>query len=154
MTTNDDLLREDPVVFSSDFDLERAVAEAGNEGTYPDGTLKISEDVIKDIASRAMGRVASVLPAKTSSVLGIGRKTSEGIKVSLLEEDGDSPLVAVDAYVLVRYGLRIPDVAWDLQEYLKNELEKSTGYEVKAVNIFVQGVYFGDSQTKQDKTTA
>lgn len=147
----DELRNEDPVVFSSDFDLEKAVAEASDEdGT--DGKFSISEDVIRDIARRAMGRVSAVQPAKSSAVLGIGRKSGDGIKVSLIE-DGDMPVVSLDAYIQVRYGMRIPDVAWDLQEYLKNELEKSTGYEVKSVNIFVQGVYF-DETPKTEKVTA
>ncbi|MCI7402521.1 MAG: Asp23/Gls24 family envelope stress response protein, partial [Pyramidobacter sp.] len=75
----------------------------------------------------------------------------EGVRVSL--EEGTQSQISVDAYVLVRYGLRIPDVAWDLQEFLKKELESSTGYEVKAVNIFVQGVYFGEQAPKEEQGT-
>lgn len=142
--TNSSLDVEEPVVSGTDFDLEKAIADAESDGeSFPDGEYHISEDVIRDIAKRAMGRASSVLPAKSSAVLGIGR--SDGIKVTMIDE-GDLPMVSVDAFVLVRYGLRIPDVAWDLQELLKNELERSTGYEVKSVNIFVQGVYFGDKQ--------
>ena len=84
-------------------------------------------------------------------MLGLGRKNPEGVKISIVEEDKQSQ-ISVDAYVLVRYGLRIPDVAWDLQEFLKNELEGSTGYEVKAVNIYVQGVYFGEQAAKEEET--
>lgn len=129
------------------FDLERAVAEAVDDNDASTGErLHISTDVIQEIASRALGRVSAVAPAPAGgSVLGIGRKSSDGVRVSL--EEGDIPQISMDVYVQVKYGLRIPDVAWDLQEFLKNELEKSTGYAVKAVNIYVQGVFFQERPT-------
>ena len=116
--------------YAPTFDLDKAVEEAKNEEeSSGENKLHISEDVIQEIARRALTHITSVVPAS--------------------EEDNRSQ-ISVDAYVLVRYGLRIPDVAWDLQEFLKNELEGSTGYEVKAVNIYVQGVYFGEAPAKEE----
>ncbi len=148
----DELDQANEPVQQSSFDLERAIAEARADGEDDGAKLHISEDVVQEIARRALTCISSVKPANIgSSVLGIGRKNPEGVRVSL--EEGEQPQISVDAYVLVRYGLRIPDVAWDLQEFLKNELEKSTGYEVKTVNIYVQGVYFAE-QDKQERQTA
>lgn len=136
------------------FDLDRAVAEAREDGEADAAAkLHISEDVIQEIARRSLGRVSSVQPANAGgSVLGIGRKNPEGVRVSL--EEGEHPQISVDAYVLARYGMRIPDVAWDLQEFLKNELENSTGYEVKSVNIFVQGIFFGENDAAPQNDAA
>ena len=137
--------------YAPSFDLDKAVEDARREEeSSGENKLHISEDVIQEIARRALTHINSVVPASSgSSVLGLGRKNPEGVKISIIEED-DRSQISVDAYVLVRYGLRIPDVAWDLQEFLKNELEGSTGYEVKAVNIYVQGVYFGDAPAKEE----
>ncbi len=133
------------------FDIERAIAEAREDGEEDAAKLHISEDVVQEIARRALSVVSSVKPANIGgTVLGIGRKNPEGVRATL--EEGEQPQISLDAYVLVRYGLRIPDVAWDLQELLKNELEKSTGYEVKTVNIYVRGVYF-DEQDKPEGQT-
>ena len=153
MTPIDELDQTSEPLYKSDFDLERAVEEAREEDPKSnDGSLHISEDVVQEIARRALARVSSVVPANVGmSVLGLGRKNPEGVRVSL--EEGTQSQISVDAYVLVRYGLRIPDVAWDLQEFLKKELESSPGYEVKAVNIFVQGVYFGEQAPKEDQGT-
>ena len=41
----------------------------------------------------------------------------------------------------MKYGQRIPDLAWDVQEKVKANLERYTGYTVKAVNVNVQGIY-------------
>ena len=154
MTLMDDIQQSSGSAFKSDFDLERAVAEAQLDGSESsDGKVHISEDVVLEIARRALAKVPSVQPASSgiTSVLGIGRKNPEGVRVSL--EEGAHAQISVDAFVLNRYGLRIPDAAWDVQEFLKKELESSTGYEVKSVNIHVQGVYFDDAQEKDSDTT-
>ena len=141
--------------YAPSFDLDKAVEEAKNEEEAGgENKLHISEDVIQEIARRALAHITSVVPASSgSSVLGLGRKNPEGVKISITEEDNRSQ-ISVDAFVLVRYGLRIPDVAWDLQEFLKKELESSTGYEVKAVNIYVQGVYFGEAPAAKEESAA
>ena len=56
-------------------------------------------------------------------------------------EEGKVPSISVEAYVLVKYGQRIPDLAWDVQEKIKANLERYTGYTVSSVNINVQGIY-------------
>ncbi|MDY3868873.1 MAG: Asp23/Gls24 family envelope stress response protein [Pyramidobacter sp.] len=150
MTLMDDMQQNLGAASKSDFDLESAVAEAQQEeNESSDGKLHISEDVILEIARRALAKLPSIQPASSgiSSVLGIGRKNPEGVRVSL--EEGANAQISVDAYVLIRYGLRIPDAAWDVQEFLKKELENSTGYEVKSVNIHVQGVYFEDAHNEE-----
>jgi len=48
----------------------------------------------------------------------------------------------------VKYGLRIPDIAWDVQEAIKNQIENYTGYTVKAVNVHVQGIHFTESKSQ------
>ncbi len=106
------------------------------------GTVHISEDVIMELAKKTLSSIAGVQPASQgiASKLGIGRKASDGIRVSV--EDKTPPAATIDVYILVKYGLRIPDVAWDVQESIKNSLEEFTGYSVRAVNINVQGIYF------------
>ena len=60
---------------------------------------------------------------------------SKGIKVSQGDEG-----VQIDVYITVRYRAKIPAVAWDIQENVKNEVQSMTGLDVAAVNIHVQGV--------------
>lgn len=65
------------------------------------------------------------------------RNLSKGIKVEVGTEDAK-----IDIYVVVDYGVRIPDVAWDIQESVKNAVETMTGLKVNYVNVHVQGVHF------------
>ena len=63
--------------------------------------------------------------------LRLGRKTVNGVRISI--SDGDTPEIIVDAYIAVKYGLRIPDVCWDVQEAVKDQIERFTGYSIKGV---------------------
>ncbi len=49
---------------------------------------------------------------------------------------------AVDLYIIVEYGVRIPDIALTVQEKVKSAIENMTGLEVVEVNVHVQGVGF------------
>lgn len=116
----------------------------------PRGEVKIDESVIGQIAMQALRTIKGVQPSAGSmmSKMGFGRKMYGGVRISL--EDEENPQVTVDTYISVRYGLRIPDVAWDLQETIKDQLEQYTGYTVKAVNIYVQGIHFEDGRPLEE----
>ncbi|MDI9369551.1 MAG: Asp23/Gls24 family envelope stress response protein [Synergistaceae bacterium] len=106
------------------------------------GLVHISEDVLSELAKKTLASIDGVQPASPgiASKLGIGRKSSEGVRVVL--EDGAHPTASVDVYIMVKFGIRIPDMAWDVQEQIKKNIEEYTGYKVKAVNVNVQGIYF------------
>ena len=46
----------------------------------------------------------------------------------------------IDMYVIVGYGTKISEVAYQVQSKVKYTLKKTVGMTVKSVNIFVQGV--------------
>ena len=111
------------------------------------GMIHISEDVnvIAELARKTIQGIPNIKTAGLASKFSIGRK-SGGIRVSVEHSQGS---ISVDAYVLVKYGQRIPDLAWDVQEKIKDNLERYTGYDVKAVNVNVQGIYTNSADNIQ-----
>ena len=112
-----------------------------------DGVIHISEDVIVELARKTIQGIPNIQTvSRLGTKFGIGRKGSDGIRIAIEENaaGGGVPMISVDAYVLTRYGRRIPDLAWDVQEKVKANLERYTGYIVKAVNINVQGIYMDE----------
>ncbi len=121
-----------------------ASSPGGEEGARTDGIIHISEDVIVELARKTIQGVPNIQTvSRFGTKFGIGRKGNDGIRISIGDDsaDGSTPTISVDAYVLVKYGKRIPDLAWEVQERVKANLERYTGYIVKAVNINVQGIY-------------
>ena len=57
---------------------------------------------------------------------------------------------AVDLYMIVKYGARIPDVAIAVQENVKKAIENMTGLSVVEVNVHVQGVGFAEEPDEEE----
>jgi uncharacterized alkaline shock family protein YloU len=104
------------------------------------GTIRITEDVVAIIAGMAATEVPGVAGMSGGIAGGIaealGRKNlSKGVKVEVGEKEA-----AIDLYIIVEYGCRIPDVAWNIQEKVKKAVETMTGLHAVEINIHVQGV--------------
>ena len=103
--------------------------------------IKISNDVVAVIAGVAVSEVPGVAGMAGGFAGGItevfsGKKNlAKGIKVDI--EDND---VKIDVNIIVEYGSRIPDVAFEIQNRVKKAAESMTGLKVKEVNVHVQGV--------------
>lgn len=110
------------------------------------GKVRISGEVVEQIAVQALAKVIGVKPAEPGPEQGIepeGRSRTVG-GVHITFDEGESASIVVDAFIKTKYGLRIPDICWYVQESLRSTLEQYTGYDVKAVNVFTQGVYFDE----------
>ena len=134
--------------------LEKTSEQVENEGMNVEiaNNLSIAEDVIGIIAGIAAAEVEGVsgmtlgLVDGINQILGNNKKYSKGVKIEL---DGNN--VVIDLYVIVRYGVRIPDVAFSIQNSVKAQVETMTGLNVMSVNINVQGVTF-DKDRKDEKS--
>ena len=109
--------------------------EENNEG------IKISNDVVAVIAGIAVSEVPGVagmsggFAGGISEVLSGKKNLSKGIKVEANEKE-----VKIDVNIIVEYGSRIPDVAFEIQNRVKKSVENMTGLKVEEVNVHVQGV--------------
>jgi uncharacterized alkaline shock family protein YloU len=127
---------------------EKNAFDEGNaalRGNQFEGNVRISDDVIIELAKKTIAGIPNIQLANMGLVskFGIGRKSGDGIRVSSVE-DGKIPATTVDVYIRTKYGYRIPDLVWDVQEKVKANLERYTGYTVTAVNVNVQGIYVDD----------
>ncbi|EPR13215.1 Asp23/Gls24 family envelope stress response protein [Ruminiclostridium papyrosolvens] len=116
------------------------------------GSVKISEEVVAIIAGIAATDVPGVAGMSGGIAGGIaeilGRKNlSKGVKVEVGEKEA-----AIDLYIIVEYGARIPEVAWDIQDKVKSTVQEMTGLNVVEVNIHIQGVNF-EKEIKKDSET-
>ena len=103
--------------------------------------IQISEDVVAVIAGVAVSEVSGVAGMAGGFAGGItevfsGKKNlAKGIKVDVTEKE-----TKIDVNIIVEYGVRIPDIAFDIQNRVKSAVEGMTGLKVAAVNVHVQGV--------------
>lgn len=107
----------------------------GSEG------IKIASDVIAVISGVAVSEVKGVFAMAGGFAGGIsevlkGKKNlAKGIKV-----ETENNKAKIDVNIIVEYGARIPDVAFEIQNRVKKSVEEMTGLKVEEVNVHVQGV--------------
>ena len=112
-------------------------------------SIKISDDVVAVIAGVAVSEVPGVsgmaggFAGGITEVLSGKKNLSKGIKVEVGEKE-----TKIDVNIIVEYGTRIPDVAFEIQNRVKKAVETMTGLKVVGVNVHVQGV----STNNEDKT--
>jgi len=114
------------------------------------GSIRIADEVVGIIAGMAATEIAGVAGMSAGLVGGIaemlGKKNlAKGVKVEVGEREA-----AVDLYIIVEYGVRIPDIALRVQENVKRGIESMTGLEVVEVNVHVQGVGFNQENKEED----
>ena len=115
------------------------------------GKIRIADEVVSIIAGLAATEVKGVAAMSGGVVGGIaerlGRKNlSKGVKVEVGEKE-----TAIDVYIIVEFGIRIPDVALKIQENVEKSVQDLTGLKVVETNIHVQGVYYkGDDEVDEE----
>lgn len=103
--------------------------------------INISEDVITTISGIAVSEISGVaemaggITGGITEVLSGKKNLSKGIKADITGNN-----VKIDVNIIVNYGVRIPDVAFDIQNKVKQTVENMTGLKVDEVNVHVQGV--------------
>ena len=127
---------------------ESKTAKTENSENTENG-IEISNDVIAVIAGVAVSEVQGVASMSGGFAGGItevlsGKKNmAKGIKVDKTENTAK-----IDVNIIVEYGSRIPDVAFEIQNRVKKSVESMTGFKVEEVNVHVQGV---DTNVKKEE---
>ncbi len=104
-------------------------------------TIKISNEAVATYAGIAVSEVPGVYGmsggfAGITEALSGKKNLAKGIKVDVGEKNAK-----IDVNIIVEYGARIPDVAFEIQTRVKKSVENMTGLKVLEVNVHVQGVH-------------
>ncbi|HDB0473262.1 TPA: Asp23/Gls24 family envelope stress response protein [Staphylococcus aureus] len=122
-------------------------------------TLEISNDYGKiDISNEVIALVVGGKAVECYGIVGMASRQqvrdgiaeilghenyAKGIKVT--ENNG---VVDIDMYIIVSYGVKISEVANNVQSTVKYTLEKSLNVSVNSINIYVQGVRVNNTGKK------
>ena len=131
---------------------EEKIAEVMAENTESN-EIKIADDVVAVIAGVAVSEIPGVYSMSGSFAGGItealsGKKNmAKGIKVEVGAKEAK---IAVN--IIVEYGTRIPDIAFEIQNRVKKAVETMTGLKVAEVNVNVQGVNIESEKEEKENT--
>lgn len=122
----------------------------GYEPVVRGGNIRIANEVVGIIAGLAATEVKGVAGMSGGVVDGLSellkkKNLAKGVKVEVGERQA-----AVDLYVILEYGAKVPEVAYKIQENVKRAIESMTGLEVVEVNVHVQGVEIKSEETAEE----
>lgn len=116
------------------------MSETSNLEVMEYGVVRIADDVVGTIANIAATEIQGV-NGLSGGIAGelvemFGKKNlTKGVKVNTEEKT-----VEIDLNIIVDFGIKIPEVAWEIQEAVKRSVESMTGLAVKVVNVHVVGI--------------
>jgi uncharacterized alkaline shock family protein YloU len=118
---------------------------------YDSGSIKIANEVVSIIAGLAATEVKGVAGKSGGIVDGFAellkkKNLTKGVKVEVGEKQA-----AVDLFIIIEYGARIPDTAYTVQDNVKRAIESMTGLDVVEVNVHIQGVEFKPEEIGETK---
>ena len=114
------------------------------------GSIKIAEEAVASIVSVAVSKMKGIAGMSGSMASGLtemlGKKNqNKGVKVELNGQD-----VIVALYIFVEYGMKIPKLALEIQQEVRDAVQTMTGLRVKEVNIYVQGISFAHLEETEE----
>ena len=128
-----------------------SLVEVEEVKTSTDGII-ISDDVVAVIAGASVSEIEGVFgmaggfAGGISEVLSGKKNLAKGIKVDVGEKE-----TKIDVNIIVEYGTRIPDVAYEIQTKVKKAVETMTGLKVLEVNVHVQGVNINNTNIEENR---
>ena len=114
------------------------MAKTKNQVTHK-GKVDIDRDILLSIinlAAKEINGVESLTNAYLPWYKKVFKPKSEGVSIKF---DANSTL-KVDVYVKVFVGYSVPDIAYKVQENIKNSLNSMVGLKPGKINVHVYGV--------------
>ncbi len=122
------------------------------------GEINVTNETIGNIVNLNLADVKGVVGSRKSIIKEITdmlrgdtseneiEEASRNIKVEIKD---NKPLI--NLYIVIKYGVRIPDIAWDIQTRVKEGLKKKLGIDINEIDIHVQGIQFPKkTQSRKD----
>ncbi len=113
------------------------------------GVVRIADDVVAIIAGVAASETEGVASMSGGITEGFARRVSGKNVTKGVSVEVGSVEAAIDLRVIVKYGVKIHEVARKLQENVKEAVETMTGLRVVEVNVKVEGVDFPENPPRQ-----
>jgi uncharacterized alkaline shock family protein YloU len=110
------------------------------------GRIEVAPAAVASIANHAVRQCYGVVGMANRNLADgishlLNKESRQGIEVTI-----EGSEIVLDVYVIVEYGMRISAVANSIKNTVSFHIERALGVPVKAVNVYVQGLRFSESE--------
>lgn len=96
--------------------------------------------VITSIVGSCSTKIKGIASVSNDVTKPIGFNYENSKRNNAVEVNLHNGFIIIDIYINVYFGYVIPKIVCQLQEEIKNEVEKTTAYKVKTINVNIVGV--------------
>ena len=118
------------------------------------GDRSMTQGFVAQYAAEAALQIDGVVSLVPSFAVALKEKAGvvhEGKGVRVVFDETGTGSVSVTVYPVIEFGKIIPEVAWNIQEKIKADVERFTGLKVDAVDVYVCGVVEVNDSSAQDQ---
>jgi len=122
------------------------------------GEINITRETIESMISLNLADVKGVVGSRKTIIKEITDMlsgTTNGSEIDIssrnikVEIKNNKPLI--NLYIIIKYGVRIPDIAWEIQNRIKENIMKKLAINVNKIDIHIQGIQFPKkTQSRRD----
>lgn len=109
------------------------------------GKIQIAPQVIEIIAKNSTIEVDGVASLngrfELTDLFGKNKTAAKGVRVEIADSE-----IIVNISIIIKNGYRIPELADNIQESVKNSVETMTDLDVVEVNVYIDGIVFEGDQ--------
>jgi len=98
-----------------------------------------------------LGAKKTIIKEITDMLIGDTDKSKLSIssRTIKIETKNNTPLI--NLYIIIKYGVRIPNIAWDIQTRIKEDIKNKLGININEIDIHVEGIQFPKkTQSRKD----
>ncbi|MEA1940330.1 MAG: Asp23/Gls24 family envelope stress response protein [Candidatus Caldatribacteriota bacterium] len=124
------------------------------------GKVNIPKEIIENIVRVILKDIKGVAKTKKpimEEMSDISKKNARKVNKNTknVKVEIKNNRLSINLSIILERGIRIPDIAWEIQNGIKQELKKIIGVENVEINIHVQGIQFPKKlQSKRDLVTS
>ena len=112
------------------------------------GNINISKITIETLAHLVLRDMKGVYWPKKKVFREISNRfnkgtqeQSEGISKEIkIEIKPDS--IIINLFLIINYGIRIPDLTWEIQAKVKEIIKEATNLDINKINVHIQGINY------------
>ena len=113
------------------------------------GQIEISKETIESIVSLNLADVKGVVGSRktiikeiTDMLMGDTDKNELNISSRTIKVEIKNNTPLINLYIIIKYGVRIPDIAWDIQNRVKENIKNKLRININEIDIHVEGIQF------------
>ncbi|NLL61335.1 MAG: Asp23/Gls24 family envelope stress response protein [Candidatus Atribacteria bacterium] len=114
------------------------------------GNINISRDIIETLIQLILQNVDGIIFLKRSALRKrrkFATSKSDGKQKRIdgtkeIRVDIKQDYIIINLFLVIRYGIRIPDLTWEVQAKIKEGLKEETGLNIDQINVHIREIRF------------